>query len=125
MVLQAHPQQAPRPTVERPVLRPAEAKRRPATLHFFTYVVGNALAWILWCAISISTDNWYWWPVVPLAGWTLVLALRLRHVYRSSQTQAMADTEPATRAEGATFSSSSTSRVRTYAGSRSGPHQRR
>jgi hypothetical protein len=81
MVVQAHPKQAPGPTLERPVLRPVEAKRRPTTLHLLTYIVGNALAWILWGAITIATDTWYWWPVVPLAGWTLVLALHLWHVY--------------------------------------------
>jgi hypothetical protein len=32
-------------------------------------------------AVSISTDRWYRWPVVPLVGWTLVLALHVWHVY--------------------------------------------
>jgi hypothetical protein len=57
MVVQAHPKQAPGPTVERPVLRPVEAKRRPAALHLFTYTVGNAFAWILWGAMTIATDT--------------------------------------------------------------------
>lgn len=83
MLVQAHPKQAPGPTVERPVLRPVEATPRPTKLHLFTYVVGNALAWSLWGAMTISTDTWHWWPIVPLAGWTLVLTLRLWHVYRS------------------------------------------
>ena len=83
MVAQAHPNRAPAPTLERPVLRPVEARQRPTRLHLFTYIVGNALAWILWGATTLSTDNWYWWPVVPLAGWTLVLALHFRHAYRS------------------------------------------
>ena len=83
MAVQAHPKQAPAPTPVRPVLRPVESKRRPATLHLFTYIVGNALAWILWGAITISTDTWYWWPLVPLAAWTLVLSLHLWHVYRA------------------------------------------
>ncbi|HEU5211415.1 MAG TPA: hypothetical protein VFU10_01460 [Gaiellaceae bacterium] len=61
-----------------PVLRPVEAKR-PVTLDLFTCVVGNALAWMLWAAITIATDDWYWWPVMPLAGWTLVLSLHLWH----------------------------------------------
>lgn len=83
MAVQAHPKQTPAPTRARPVLRPVESKRRPATLHLFTYIVGNALAWILWGAITISTDTWYWWPLVPLAAWTLVLSLHLWHVYRA------------------------------------------
>lgn len=83
MVVQAHPKQAPRPTFERSVLRPVESKRPAAKLHLFTYTVGSALAWILWGAITLSTDHWYWWPVVLLAGWTLVLALHLWHVHRN------------------------------------------
>ena len=46
----------------RPELRPIESRRRRAKLHLFTYVVGNALFWTLWGAVSISTDRWYWWP---------------------------------------------------------------
>lgn len=83
MVMQAHPRPAPSSTLERPALRPVEARRRPPTRHLFTYVVGSALAWSLWGAITISTDAWYWWLIVPLAGWTLVLGLGLWHVYRS------------------------------------------
>jgi hypothetical protein len=33
-------------------------------------------------ADPISADRWYW-SVVRFPGWTLVLALHLRHVYRS------------------------------------------
>ena len=43
--------------------------------HLFTYTVGNALAWILWAAVSVTADHWYWWVVIPLLGWMLVLAL--------------------------------------------------
>lgn len=82
MVVQAHPEPARRPTSPRPELRRVEATRRRARLHLFTYIVGNALFWSLWGALSVSTDHWYWWPIVPLAGWTLVLALHLWHVYR-------------------------------------------
>ena len=27
-------------------------------------------------------DHWYWWPIVPLAGWTVVLALHLWIAHR-------------------------------------------
>ena len=73
------------PTVQRgPVLPgaglrlvPPIARRRE--LHLVTYVVGNALAWLLWASIAVSAEAWYWWLLVPLAGWTLVLGLDLRH----------------------------------------------
>jgi len=68
------------PTSPRPEARRA---RRRATLHLFTYSVGNAFFWSLWGALSVSADHWYWWPIVPLAGWTLVLALHLWHAYRN------------------------------------------
>lgn len=57
-------------------------RRRAAKLHLFTYVVGNALFWTLWAAAFVTADPWYWWPVVPLAGWTIVLAIHLRRAYR-------------------------------------------
>jgi hypothetical protein len=66
-----------------PELWLVHTRRHRARLHLFTYVAGNAFFWALWGAISVSADHWYWWPVVPLAGWTLVLALHLRHAYRS------------------------------------------
>ena len=53
-----------------------------AELHLLTYVVGNLLFWTLWGAISLSTDHWYWWPILPLAGWTAVLALHLWLAHR-------------------------------------------
>jgi len=84
VVIEAQPQASRGPTLPRPELRLIERGRRRAQLHLFTFVVGNALFWTLWSAVSISTDRWYWWPVVPFAGWTLVLALHLWHVYRTA-----------------------------------------
>ena len=85
MVIQAHPKVSRRPALPRPELRLIESRRGRAQLHLFTYVVGNALFWTLWGAVSISTDRWYWWPVPLFAGWTLVLALHLWHVYRRAR----------------------------------------
>jgi hypothetical protein len=79
MVIQAHPQASRAPAPPRPELRLIESGRPLAQLHLFTFVVGNALFWTLWGAVSISTERWYWWPVVPFAGWALVLMLHLRH----------------------------------------------
>ena len=53
------------------------------SVHLFTYVVGSALVWTLWGAVSVSAERWYWWPVAPFAGWMLVLILDLWHVYGS------------------------------------------
>jgi hypothetical protein len=41
------------------------------------------LAWALWAAISVSAEAWYWWVIVPLTGWTIVLALHLGHALGS------------------------------------------
>lgn len=81
MVIQARPKASSGPALLRPEFRLIETRRRRAKLHLFTYVVGNALFWALWGAVSLSAEHWYWWPVVPFAGWTLVLALHLWHVY--------------------------------------------
>lgn len=74
------------PALQPPDLRIVEVRRRRARLHLLTYLVGNALFWTLWGAISLSTDHWYWWPIVPFAGWAVVLALHLWHVYRTPRT---------------------------------------
>jgi hypothetical protein len=72
------PKLAPAPTETRPQLRAVPARPR-TDLHLYTYLVSNALAWALWAAISVSAEAWYWWVIVPLTGWTLVLALHLGH----------------------------------------------
>jgi 2TM domain-containing protein len=64
---------------------PETKPRRRAELHLFTYIVGNALFWITWAAIAISTDHWYWWPVVPMAGWAVVLGLHLAYATRAGR----------------------------------------
>jgi hypothetical protein len=79
----AHPKLAPVALPKQPDLRVIESKRRAAKLHLLTYVVGNALFWTLWAAVSVSADTWYWWLVVPFLGWTLVLALHLGHAFRA------------------------------------------
>jgi 2TM domain len=81
MVIQAQPKASRGPALARPELRLIETRRRRAKLHLFTYVVGNALFWTLWGAVSVSAEHSYWWPVVPFVGWTLVLALHVWHVY--------------------------------------------
>jgi hypothetical protein len=67
-----------------PELRLIESKR-PAKLHLFTYVLGNAIFWALWAALGVSADDWYWWLAVPLVAWTIVLVLHIWHVYRPAQ----------------------------------------
>jgi hypothetical protein len=62
------------------VLRAVDVEQRPPELHLFTYVVGNALFWITWGAISVSSARWYVWPLVPATGWALVLIWHLRRV---------------------------------------------
>lgn len=82
MAVQTHPTAVPVESPPRPRLRVVEARRQPPKPHLFTYIVGNALCWTLWAALSVSAEHWYWWVVVPLVGWTLVLTLELRHAYR-------------------------------------------
>ena len=82
MAVQTHPTSTLATLPQRPQLRVVEARRRAAQLHLFIYVVGNALFWTLWAAISVTADRWYWWPILPFVGWALVLAAHLWHVYR-------------------------------------------
>jgi 2TM domain len=83
MVCQAHAKLSDGPPAGPSGLHVVEARRERARLHLFTYLIGNALFWTLWGAISVSADHWYWWPVVPLAGWSLVLHAHLWSGHRA------------------------------------------
>ena len=82
MVALPHPKLAPEVLARQPELRVIEGRQPAAKLHLLTYLVGNAIFWTLWAALSVSADAWYWWLIVPFAGWTIVLALHLWHAYR-------------------------------------------
>lgn len=66
----------------RPELRLVASRPRAAKLHLLTYILGSAIFWMLWAALSVSADDWYSWLVVPFAAWTTVLALHVWHAYR-------------------------------------------
>lgn len=103
MSARAHPKPTPAAVPRRPELRVIASRPRAAQLHLFTFVVGNALFWTLWAAISVAADRWYWWPVIPFAGWALVLAVHLwryRHPVLRSRAAALARLAP--RSRGAT-----------------------
>jgi hypothetical protein len=80
MAVLSHRNPVPELLPRRPDLRVIESRRRAAKLHLFTYLVVNAIFWTLWAAAFVSAEAWYWWLVVPLVGWTIVLALHLWHV---------------------------------------------
>jgi 2TM domain-containing protein len=86
MAVQTQPKPTRAALPRRPELRLVEGRRRAAQLHLLTFVVGNALFWTLWGAISVTADRWYWWPVVPVVGWAVVLAGHLWHAFRPATT---------------------------------------
>ena len=85
MAVQTHPKSAPAALPQRPALRVVHVRQRVAQPHLFTYIIGNALFWTLWAAISVTADRWYWRPTLPFVGWALVLAAQLWHVYGPAQ----------------------------------------
>ena len=72
-----NPKPAPEVLPRQPEFRVIESSQRAANVHLLTYLVGNAIFWTLWAAVSVSADAWYWWLLVPFVGWTIVLALHL------------------------------------------------
>jgi hypothetical protein len=75
-----HPKSTPA-LPQRAEFRVVEAWRSAAQPYLSTYIVGNAMFWTLWAAISVTADRWYWWPILPFVGWALVLAANLWHVH--------------------------------------------
>jgi hypothetical protein len=69
---------APHPTGAPAGLR----SRRALQIHLGAFALGNALAWLLWGALSVS-GPWYLWPLLPLLGWAIVLTLHAVVVSRS------------------------------------------
>ena len=61
MAVLSHPKPTPDVLPRQPELRVIESRQRAAKLHLLTYIVGNAIFWTLWAAVSISADAWYWW----------------------------------------------------------------
>jgi hypothetical protein len=96
MAVLSHRDPVPDVLPRRPELRLIERRRR-ADRHLLTYLVGNAIFWTLWAAAFVSADAWYWWLVVPLVGWTIVLALHLWHV--ASHPLRASDASPASEEE--------------------------
>jgi hypothetical protein len=82
MAVLSHPKPAPEVLPWPSDLRVIESRQRVAKLHLLTYLVGSAIFWALWAGVAVSADVWYWWLVVPFAGWTIVVALHLWHAYR-------------------------------------------
>lgn len=70
----AHARPASPPVQSRPR---AVAPRRQASPHLVDFAAGSAVFWVLWSALAVSADTWYWWFLVPVACWTLAFALRL------------------------------------------------
>jgi hypothetical protein len=68
MAVLSHPKPAPDLLPRRPESSVIESRQRGAKLHVLTYLVGNAIFWTLWAAISVAADAWYWWTSCPVRG---------------------------------------------------------
>ena len=68
MAVLSHPKPASEVLPRQPEFRVIESRQRAAKLHLLTYLVGNAIFWTLWAAVSVAADAWYWWPSCRLRG---------------------------------------------------------
>ncbi len=69
-------------------------KRQDFRGHVVVYVVVNGFLWALWLVISLTAGWHFPWPVFPLLGWGIGLALNAWDVYgRSDITIADIDRE--------------------------------
>jgi len=56
-------------------------KRRDFHTHVVVYIVVNGFLWALWAVFSITSGWTFPWPVFPLLGWGIGLALNAWDVY--------------------------------------------
>jgi hypothetical protein len=51
--------------------------------HLFSFIVVNAMLWIIWLVIGISAQGsaWFPWPIFPTLGWGVGLAFNWRSAY--------------------------------------------
>lgn len=57
-------------------------KRQDFHAHLVVYIVVNGFLWALWAVISLAGDGWQFpWPIFPLLGWGIGLALNAWDVY--------------------------------------------
>jgi uncharacterized membrane protein len=57
-------------------------KKRDFRTHLFVFVVVNAFLWAIWGVVFATTGFWFPWPVFPLFGWGIGLAMHAWDVYR-------------------------------------------
>lgn len=56
-------------------------KRREFQTHLVVYVVVNGFLWALWLVISLTAGWHFPWPVFPLLGWGIGLAVHAWDAY--------------------------------------------
>jgi hypothetical protein len=56
-------------------------KRQDFRAHVVVYVVVNGFLWALWAVLSITSGWSFPWPIFPLLGWGIGLALNAWDVY--------------------------------------------
>jgi 2TM domain-containing protein len=56
-------------------------KKREFHIHVTTFVVFNALFWLIWGVVYALTGFWFPWPIFPLAGWAIGLGFHAWDTY--------------------------------------------
>lgn len=56
-------------------------KRQDFRAHVVVYVVVNGFLWALWAILSLTNGWTFPWPIFPLLGWGIGLALNAWDVY--------------------------------------------
>ena len=57
-------------------------RKRDFRNNLFAYFVVNGLLVVIWLVIALTSDQWFFWPVFPIAGWGVGLIFHWRDAYR-------------------------------------------
>lgn len=43
--------------------------------HLIAYITVNTLFWAIWLLVGLSSGAWFPWPIIPMAGWGIGIAM--------------------------------------------------
>jgi hypothetical protein len=56
-------------------------RKRDFRTHLVTYLAVNTMLWGVWLVVGLSSGVWFVWPVFPILGWGVGIAIHGYNAY--------------------------------------------